>query len=118
MKIFYINDPFGIKMLIRLTLRLKLRPVLKTLNPLFSRSIEARTTTHNFLRCYFYNSDRAIFMNDLEKIPTSFSPVSDNNLISLLLYGDDKFDDTKNRKILMSAIRFVKDSESFNQQLF
>ena len=57
-------------------------------------------------------------MNDLEKIPTSFSPVSDNNLISLLLYGDDKFDDTKNRKILMSAIRFVKDSESFKQQLF
>ena len=57
-------------------------------------------------------------MNDLEKIPTSFSPVSDNNLISLLLYGDDKFDGTKNRKILMSAIRFVKDSESFKQQLF
>ena len=46
-------------------------------------------------------------MNDLENIPISFSTVSDNNLISLLLYGDDKFDDTKSRKILMSTIRFI-----------
>ena len=40
-------------------------------------------------------------MNDLENIPISFSAVSDNNLINLLLYDDDKFDDTKNRKIIM-----------------
>ena len=38
-------------------------------------------------------------MNDLEKIPISFFMVSDDNLISLLLYGDDKFDDTKSRKL-------------------
>ena len=35
-------------------------------------------------------------MNDLENIPMSISTVSDNNLIILLLYNDDKFDDTKN----------------------
>ena len=35
-------------------------------------------------------------MNDLENTAISFSIVSDNNLISLLLYGDDKFNDTKN----------------------
>ena len=29
-------------------------------------------------------------MNDLENIPISFSTFSDNNLISLLLYGDYK----------------------------
>ena len=40
-------------------------------------------------------------MNDLENISISFSTFSDNNLSSLLLYGDDKFDDTKNRKILV-----------------
>ena len=37
-------------------------------------------------------------MNDLENIPISFSAVSDNNLINLLLYDDDKFDDTKIEK--------------------
>ena len=47
-------------------------------------------------------------MNDLENIPISFSTVSDNNLISLLLYGNERFSDTKNKKMLMSAIRFIK----------
>ena len=57
-------------------------------------------------------------MNDLENIPISFSMVNDNSLISLLLYGDDKFDDTKNRKIFMSTIRFVKDLQRYDEQLF
>ena len=51
-------------------------------------------------------------MNDLENIPIFFSTVSDNNLISLLLYSVDKFDDTKNRKMLLSTIRFIEDSEA------
>ena len=53
-------------------------------------------------------------MNDLENIPISFSKVSDNNLISLLLHGDDKFD-TKNRKILIPTIRIIKDSQKFDE---
>ena len=44
--------------------------------------------------------------------------VSDNNLIGLLLHGDDKFDDKKNKEILMSTIRFIKDSQRFDEQLF
>ena len=47
-------------------------------------------------------------MNDLENIPISFSTASDNNLISLLLYGNERFNDTKNEKMLMSTIRFIK----------
>ena len=47
-----------------------------------------------------------------------FSTVSDINLISLFLYGDGKFNDTKNRKVLMSASRFIKDSQKFDEQLF
>ena len=46
------------------------------------------------------------------------STVSDNNLINLVLYGDDKFDDTKNGKRLMSTIRFSEDSQRFDEQLF
>ena len=57
-------------------------------------------------------------MNDLENIPISFSTVSYTNLISLLLYSDDKFSDIKNRKILLSAIRFINDLQRFDEQLF
>ena len=54
-------------------------------------------------------------MNDLEIIPISFSTISDSDLISLLLYVDDKFDDAKNRKLLMLTVRFILDSQRFNE---
>ena len=57
-------------------------------------------------------------MNDFENFPIFSSTVIDNNLISLFLYGDGKFDDIKNRKILMSTIRFIKDPEWFDEQPF
>ena len=69
-----------------------------TLNPLCSCSIEATTTTHYFLRCHFHGSIWATLMNDLEIILIPFSTVCDSNLISLLLYGDDTFDETKKSK--------------------
>ena len=57
-------------------------------------------------------------MHELENILISFFTVSDNNLISLDLYGIDKFDDIKYRKKLMSTIRFIKDSQRFDNQFF
>ena len=57
-------------------------------------------------------------MNDLENIPISFSTVVDNNQISMFLYGNDKFDNTKNQKLLISTIRFVKDPQRFDYQLY
>ena len=63
-----------------------------TLNPLCHCSIEAKTTTHYFLCCHFYNSNGSTLMNNLENILTSFSTVSDNNPISLPLYDDNNFD--------------------------
>ena len=57
-------------------------------------------------------------MNDLENILLAFSKVSDNNQISLFLYGDDKFNDTRIKKIVMSNIRFIKDSQTFDEQPF
>lgn len=57
-------------------------------------------------------------MNYLANISNFFYMVSDNNLISLLVHGDDKFDDTRNQKILMSTLRFIKDSQRLDEQLF
>ena len=72
-------------MLIRLRLAFshlrehKLSTVLKTHQIRFV----PETTTYYFLRCHFYNSNRATFINDLEIIPISFPTISENNLIVL-----------------------------------
>ena len=116
-KIFTINGPSGMKMLIRLRLGFshlrqhKFKHGFKeTLDPFCFCSIEAELTIHYFLRYHFYNSYQEILKNVLENIPISFLTVSDNIPTTLLLYENDKFDDTKNRKILMPTIRFIKDS--------
>ena len=50
-------------------------------------------------------------MNDLNEIISSFSILYENKLIDLILYDSDKFDGKKNHNILMSTIKFIKDSE-------
>ena len=89
-----------------------------TSNPPRSCSTEAETTINHFLCCHFNNSNQATILNDLDNIPIFLSTVSDNSLISLLLYGDDKLNDTKNQEKLMSTIRFIKDPQSFDEQIF
>ena len=89
-----------------------------TLKRLSCCSIEVDTKALNFLCCHFYNAYRDTLMNNLENITICFSAVSDNNPISFLLYGGDKFDNTKNRRILMSAIRFIKDSQRSGKQFW
>ena len=59
-----------------------------------------------------HRSHHATSMSDLENIPISFSAVSDSNLTGLFFYGND----TKNRKILMPTTRFIKDSQTFDEQ--
>ena len=87
-KVFNINNLIEIKILTRLRLEFSYLHGHKfrhgfddTLNPLFPCSTEAENTTHYFLRCHFYNSNRAIVINNLNNILISFSTVSDNNLI-------------------------------------
>ena len=88
-------------------------PKFNTLNPLYSCSIKVETTTHYFLRGRFYNLNLTTLVNDLENIPISFSTLV--KIISLFLYGNDTFDDTKNRKILMSSIQFINNSQKFGE---
>ena len=111
-KTFYINDSVGVKLLTRLRLgfshlrefRHGFRDIL---NPLCPCSIETETTAHYFLRCHFYNASRSALMNEL----------NENKFIDLILYGSDKFDDKKNHNILMSTIKFIKDSQRFDKNL-
>ena len=124
-KIFNIHDLVGIKLLTRLRLGLSHLREHKcqhnfedTLNPLCSCSIEAETTLHFFLRCQFFNDIRGILMNDLINIDRSLPLLSQDKIISILLYGSDALDNKKNRKILICTIQFIKDSHKFDDSLF
>ena len=43
---------------------------------------------------------------------------SDDNKVTLLLYGDSRFDDNKNNFILSASITYILETERFSTSLF
>lgn len=122
--IFDIFDPIGIKLLTRLRLNLshlrehKFRHnFLDTLNPLCSCSLEVESTNHYLLRCPFYAHFRKTLLDNIVDIVGSVSNFSDDKLVNLLLYGNDKYTAEANVSILKFTIIFLKSSERFDMPL-
>ena len=57
-------------------------------------------------------------MNDLSHIDNSFTLLTENKLVDLLLFGCDKYDSLTNRIILNLTISFIKESKRFEGALF
>ena len=57
-------------------------------------------------------------MNKVIQIDENFSYLSDDNKVSLLLYGDSRFDDNKNIFILSAWITYILETERFSTSLF
>ena len=56
-------------------------------------------------------------MNKVNQIDENFSYLSDDKNVSLLLYGDSRFDDNKNF-ILSASITHILETERFSTSLF
>ena len=57
-------------------------------------------------------------MNEVNQIDENFSYLSDDDKISLLLYGDLRFNDNKNNFILSASITYILEKERFLTFLF
>ena len=57
-------------------------------------------------------------MNKVNQIDENFSYLSDDNKVSLLLYGDSRFDDNKNSFILSASITYILETERFSTERF
>ena len=88
------------------------------INPLCSCSSEVENTLHFFLHCHHYSTFRMGLMNKVNQIDENFSYLSDDNKVSLLLYGDSRLDDNKNNFILLASITYILKTERFLTSLF
>ena len=57
-------------------------------------------------------------MNSINSVVQNFEFMSVNNKKDLLLFGDSRFDEYKNKVILEVTITFIKMSERFTGLLF
>ena len=122
--IYIIFDEKGLKLLTRLRLGLshlnehKFRHNFHDcLNPLCSCSLEIENTSHYLLHCHHFSNRRIDLMNSVNSIIPNFESMNDNMKKDILLYGDSRFDENKNKIILEATINYLKNSERFFQSI-
>ena len=57
-------------------------------------------------------------MTDLKYINDAIMYLNKSGLLHVILYGNKDFDNSVNISILTATIKFIKDSERFDQPLF
>ena len=57
-------------------------------------------------------------MNDLKNINDAIMSLNESDLLHVMLYGSKNFDNNMNISILTATIKFIKDTERFDQPLF
>ena len=57
-------------------------------------------------------------MNSIISVLDNFASLSDNDKKDILLYGDSRVDNNKNRFILEATVNYIKNSERFSGSLF
>ena len=57
-------------------------------------------------------------MTHLKNINETIMSLNESDLIHVILYGNKNFDNNMNKSIITATIKFMKDSERFDQPLF
>ena len=57
-------------------------------------------------------------MNKVYPIDENFSHLFDDNKVSLLLFGDSRFDDNKTNFILSASITYISETKRLSTSLF
>ena len=123
--IYNIFDPEGLKFLTRLRVGISHlnahrfhHSFQECQDPLCSCSLEIEDTTHYLLHWRYFSNQRTDLMYSVNSVFQNFEFMSENNKKDLLLFGDPRFDENKNKGILEATLTFMKKSERFTGSLF
>ena len=123
--VFNIFDPKGLKILTRLRVGFShlnehrfRHNIENCINPLCSCSLETEDNLHYLLHCQHFLQHRLNLMNSVKSVINNFESFSDNDKVDILLYGDSRLDNIKNKYILEATLNYIKTSERFSGSLF
>ena len=124
-KFYNIFDPTGLKYLIRLRLEFShlnehrfRHNFQECINPLCSCSLDIENTIHYLLHCRHFLHFRKDLINSVRSVCDDFESFHDNVKKDILLYGDSRLEENKNRSILIATISYTKNTERFSGSLF
>ena len=123
--IFDIYNPYGIKLLTRLRLRLSQLNERKfkhgfndTINPICICGGDIESINHFLMHCPEYCEARQTLLDNIQSIDKMLLSQNESLLTHLLLYGDPERNSNVNAFIFNSAIEFILSSGRFNGPLF
>ena len=123
--VFNIFDPKGLMLLTRLRLGFSHLNVHRfrhnfenCINSLCSCILVTEDALHYLLHCHHFSQYRFDLMNSIISVLDNFASLSDNDKKDILLYGDSRVDNNKNRFILEATVNYIKNSERFSGSLF
>ena len=73
---------------------------------------------HYLLHCHHFTYHRINLMNSVNSALDDFESFSDIDKKDILLYGDPRLDNNKNKIILEATLNYIKVSERFSGSLF
>ena len=69
---------------------------------------------HFLFHCTLYSHERVVLLNIVENVTSAVDMDLIQNLAVVCLYGHASLSDADNRNILLSTIKFIKDSKRFS----
>ena len=87
------------------------------MSPLCDCGAETEATSHFFLLRLFFANERQKLHDDVYRIDTSIKNLNEESLTDVLLYGSDRFNDSKNIKILLRTICYIQSTKRFEKPL-
>ena len=123
--LFNYHNPKGIKFITRLLLGLSHLRKHKfehsfqdSLNPLCTCGLDIESTTHLFLSCPTYITERRTLLSTTENTDNNLLDLCEPVLIRTLLFGSNSFDTDANTNIINATIEYILSTKRFDQPLF
>ena len=122
--LFSINDPVSVKQLTRFRLQFSHLNEHKfchnfkdCVSLIWDCGTETETTRHLFLRCRFFGNEKQKLHDDVYPIDASIKNLNEESLIDILLYGSDRYNNSKNKQILFHIICYIQSTKRFERPL-
>ena len=122
--LFSIHEPVGVKLLTRLWQQFSHlnehhfhHNSKDCVSPICDCGAATETTSHFFLHCQFFANERQKLCDDVCELDSSIKHLNEESLIDVLLYGSDRFNDSKNKQILLHAICYIQATKRFKRPL-
>ena len=121
------NDSVGVKLLTRLKLQHFshlnennfCHNVIDYVNPMCDFGAKSETTSPIFLPCQFFANERQKlwWCTDVYRIDALIKNLNEESLIDVLLYSSDRFNESKNKQILLHTICYIQSTKCFERPL-